>query len=139
MVKDIWSTQMQNFKVGDWVISSRYPKSPTIKIPDKHAIDTQIFGTYTSSRGQAHLLYAHECRQWQPTEGEWCWFFNDTTDVPTLAKLIEITTLFGRDKTYNVKTPSCISETSYSYSRTMSFKHCEPFIGQLPTFIKDNT
>lgn len=139
MVKGIWSTQMQNFKVGDWVIlnEDKQTLAKVLEIDNEYIFKCKLH--FINEKSIAWCSEMSYYKHWQPTEGEWCWFFNDTTDVPTLAKLIEIVSLFGRGKTYNVKTPSCISETSYSYSRTMSFKYCEPFIGQLPSNLKDNT
>ena len=75
---------------------------------------------------------------WQPKLGEWCWFWNDSFDVPIFAKLISIDSVFGRPLEYKVKTPSYLSETTYNYMSNIFFKHCEPFIGELPTNLKDS-
>lgn len=58
---------------------------------------------------------------WQPKEGEWCWMWNDGFDKPYLEKLMKI------DK----------NGKFYAKSVGDRFKHCEPFIGELPSFIKD--
>ena len=131
------------FQIGDWVKDiqngalykikeiKEFPKEPTYK----------RFNFFNTKETWIDIFNdevdSDEWELWKPTKDKWCWFFNNKTDIPTLAKLIEITTLFDRDKTYIVKTPSCISETSYNYSRTMNFKYCEPFIGELPSFIKE--
>ena len=58
---------------------------------------------------------------WMPKEGEWCWMWNDGFDKPYLEKLMKI------DK----------NGKFYAKSVGDRFKHCEPFIGELPSFIKD--
>ena len=70
---------MNSFKLGDWVISTKYPKANPIKIQHQHAIDTGIFGTYTNTKGQANLLYSKECKLWQPKVGEWVVIADDIT------------------------------------------------------------
>lgn len=108
---------MQNFKVGDWV---------------RDKVNGKVVQL-------AEHFHPGGIELWEPKPGEWCWFWNEYSDVPILAKLISIGSVFGRPLEYKVKTPSCISEISYNYMSNMSFKKCEPFIGQLPSFLKDNT
>ena len=121
---------MSNFKVGDFV---RYIHSNTSK-PLK--INNINCGRYYFEGTNMSCL-EHEIRPWTPEPGDWCWFYNNETDIPTLAKLISISKLFDRKETYIVATPSCISETSYNYSRTMTLANCQPFIGELPSNLKD--
>ena len=119
---------MEKLKVSDWItftdISDKNPKQ-IIKIENGIA--------YTKT----NKCLIEQAIKWIPEPGVWCWFYDNETDVPTLAKLISINKLFDRKETYVVATPSCISELSYNYSRTMSFKHCEPFICELPSNLKD--
>ena len=105
------------FKVGDWV---RAPSGCVYQINETNIL-----------HGTKHFI------QWQPKEGEWCWFWNDSDDIPILAKLISIEYFLERPTEYKIKTPSYISETVYSCMTYMYFKNCEPFIGQLPTILKD--
>ena len=129
---------MISFKLGDWVISTKYPKANPIKIQHQHAIDTGIFGTCTNTKGQANLLYSEECMPWQPKVSEWCWFWNDNNYLPNLRqfssclKTIDGTTihLIKQDKSTGILMSHCGIE---------GYTHCEPFIGQLPTSLKDNT
>ena len=61
---------------------------------------------------------------WQPKVGEWCWFWNVTNfDAPTLSRFCGM-----QDKLFR-----CTN------SKQNLFTHCEPFIGQLPTSIKDQS
>ena len=119
---------MEQLKVNDWItftdISDKNPKQ-IIKIENGIA--------YTKT----NKCLVEQAVKWIPEPGEWCWFWDNETDVPTLAKLISINKLFERKETYTVATPSCISELSYNYSRTMTFKYCEPFVRELPSNLKD--
>ena len=124
---------MSSFKLGDWVISTKYPKANPIKIQHQHAIDTGIFGTYTNTKGQANLLYSEECMPWQPKVGEWCWFWNKSFPKPQLLPFRS----YFRNSFYSTEYGVTIfnevlCECNY-------FDYCEPFIGQLPTFIKDQS
>lgn len=121
---------MSTFKLGDWVISTKYPKANPIKIQHQHAIDTGVLGTYANSKGQASLLYAEECKLWQPKVGEWCWFYKEQVKLEYVGTHWAIPYLgrFGKFTEQGVQT---IEKFCYSF--------CEPFIGQLPTFIKDQS
>lgn len=121
---------MLRFKENDFV---RYIHSNTSKPLKISNINCGVY--YFEGTGMSCLEF--EIKPWTPEPGDWCWFYDNETDVPTLAKLISINKLFDRKETYMVATPSCISETSYNYSRTMSFARCQPFIGELPTNLKD--
>lgn len=56
---------------------------------------------------------------WQPKVGEWCWFWN-SADIE-----LSISPHLGQ-----------YGNLSYSLE---FYENCEPFIGQLPTFIKDQS
>lgn len=121
---------MENLKVGDWVKYGAYifKFRPWIKEDVEYAGHQYNDGDEIKS--EYYTL-------WVPEPGEWCWFYDKETDVPTFAKLVSIDKLFEREVTYLVDTPSCISKLSYGYSKTMSFRHCESFIGNLPSNVKD--
>ena len=122
-------------KVGDWVISTSWVKKEPrqiTKIELATCQDEEDFAFF----GNNCCVELEYIQKWIPEPGEWCWFWDNETDVPTLAKLISINKLFGRKETYIVATPSCISETSYNYSRTMIFANCEPFIGNYPSCLQ---
>ena len=64
---------------------------------------------------------------WQPKPKEWCWFWNrDKPNKPKLKQLYSIN--YEHDVHWTYKTIDC-----------KTYQHCEPFIGQLPTFIKDQS
>ena len=114
---------MQNFKVGDWVKSTKY----------QHLKPIQIESTYESNERKGELglksggtvLYSSEAVHWKPKIGEWCWFWN-FNEMPTLEQFSKYHNLddhLGNYETLAVKL----------------YQHCEPFIGELPTYLKDNT
>ena len=51
-----------------------------------------------------------DCRKWQPKEGEWCWISDESSKRPYLQKW-----------------------------RNQIVEHCEPFIGELPSFLYEAT
>ena len=122
---------MEPLKVGDWVISTSWVNAEPNKITKIELATCQDEEDFVFFRENwcVELKYI---QKWIPEPGEWCWFWDNETDVPTLAKLISINKLFEKKETYTVATPSCISELSYNYSRTMTFKYCEPFVRELP-------
>ena len=114
---------MTNFKPGDWVI---IPNDS-----DKRSL-AQVKETYTES-SKVKLYWPSEdsaavCSEmthyelWQPKSGEWCWFWCVSDfDAPILSRF------------YNMKD----NLFTCTNSKQILFTHCEPFIGQLPTILKD--
>jgi hypothetical protein len=109
---------MKQFKVGDWV-----------RVNNKvHQIVEFI---NEDSCGKANMVeltddYVHmdELVIWHPKEGEWCWFRTIHASNPVFGRFIKQ-----------------INERYYAdthCSRSDYFKYCEPFIGELPSFIKEN-
>ena len=109
---------MSEFKVGDWV---RHKYVQTVhrctyvnggEFEDK--ISTKPSLSFDSEYMEDYIL-------WEPKVGEWCWFWKGypESEVPVLQQ-------FDRyDYQYQTKQKGC-------------FNHCELFIGELPTFLKDN-
>lgn len=107
------------FKVGDWVVvtsdfqtrSREYFKGDIITYHDRVQLNGSI------GRNENNI------RLWQPQPGEWCWFWDKYTDSFLLTKFHSI---------------SCDSEGTTIYKTDgWDWLHCEPFIGELPSFIKD--
>ena len=106
---------LQQFKVGDWLIG-------------KHSKNPICIGTI----GTALTNSVDQFTLWQPQKGEWCWFYDKTSSaVPILAQFdymsdhIYVTT--------EIKIPFSGEESS-----AYGFNSCEPFIGKLPNFLKEN-
>ena len=75
---------------------------------------------------------------WQPRAGEWCWFFTDKMQLDNVGILrkftqmesdIEDNDMFGCEPT--------VSDKEEFESIKVFYKYCEPFIGNLPSFIKE--
>lgn len=60
---------------------------------------------------------------WKPKLGEWCWFLNNNRE-PVLKQFLQMCP---------------IVPTNYISKQGTISGSVEPFIGQLPSFLKDNT
>lgn len=102
------------FKVGDWV---RYitGKTKTVARVDITGEIPNYIGVSTGEN-----VHIEDCELWQPKEGEWCWFWSEGLLSPHIMEF----THMGKDgKGF------CSGFAGYDY--------CEPFIGELPSFLKD--
>jgi hypothetical protein len=64
---------------------------------------------------------------WQPQLGEWCWFWNvlnGAYEIPVLRKFVKMT----EEGFYLADNIVC----------DWAYTNCEPFIGELPSFIKEH-
>ena len=111
---------MQQFKIGDWVLEIHSEEIHQIieLFPDVCRIRKPILGiTYSTEYTDLKL--------WQPQKGEWCWFWNGYSKYTlTLGRLAEYS---EEEKLY----------FSYNGVVYMSYEYCEPFIGELPSFLKE--
>lgn len=98
------------FKIGDWVETFGGPK--LIKT-------NQDIEKFVSKKMTA------EFSLWKPKPREWCWFFNKDR-TPVISQFVEI-----EDGKYFASYPNEPNQLGSWYS------HCEPFIGELPTHLKD--
>ena len=128
------------FKVGDWIVNSECPDSPfqVSKYWLDHIINTgRTIGGNTEQTGDLKNF-----RPWQPQLGEWCWFYKGRPyNTPCLRKFITVI-----DDTYialNSQNSKHITPTEVpSFKKGISdsyvtYKNCEPFIGQLPSYLKE--
>lgn len=114
------------FKTGDWVIVNnsgtydRYIYQIKEFIPESE----NCFAKYRL-KGFSKFLRETELLPWQPKKDEWCWFYDKEFKTAILAKYISM----------------CKTEV-YTYFRSSYhidnglFLCCEPFIGELPSWIK---
>ena len=115
------------FKIGDWVknnsVNTKYQiqdifkngyswYATSIKLEPRNKWDSYLYGL-------PELL--NDCVLWKPKEGEWCWFWNEGASEPSLGQFKE--EIMGK---YYVK------------RKIYAFDFCEPFIGKLPSFLKEN-
>ena len=104
---------MQNFKVGDWVIHNGQFKK------------VKSCGGYAVIFDDLRKTYCHQdsCVLWQPKPGEWCWFLDNSRE-PVLKQFLQMCP---------------IVPTNYISKQGLISGRVEPFIGELPTFLKENT
>lgn len=97
----------QQFKVKDWIRD--LANNEVIQVT-QHMIDY-------------NLIHEQECELWKPKKGEWCWFWNDTGNV-----------VVAEYKGEHIHGAFCLPIGQDILS---IFKYCEPFIGELPSTIKE--
>ena len=109
---------MQQFKVGDWVENIRCVNLRIIKqvVDCKDHLDTLTVGNTTNG---INVVLKSDIRLWHPQPGEWCWFWNK--------RLVQELRLSQFSNVFN--------DTYYTHTGH-DFDHCEPFIGELPSFLK---
>ena len=115
------------FKVGDWV--RKY---------DKYSNDTdiiQIDEALLESIVNENTYNTFEL--WQPKENEWCWFWWDDGDMltPALGKFKGTTKDSENNTIYLCE--SMFQDYIDDGDLTIQFDSCEPFFGELPTFLKE--
>jgi len=112
-------TQPISFKPGDWVIDTTDESIGRI-LDDAYyiAYDDAFAGprTYRLDFNKWRL------QPWQPKEDEWCWFRDNETFTPVFGQLLKT-----ENDTYIVSVPN-----GHGALRVEKFKHCTPFIGDLP-------
>lgn len=107
------------FKVGDWVIHKRKGICKIEKISPTNEPDDK--NVWLENKG---ACFINELELWEPKEEEYFWYKND------LVKFDEIKTNFG---TLLESVRGCSYHTAEENFRN----YCEPFIGQLPTYLKE--
>ena len=115
---------MKEFKVGDWV---------TLLDKWVHKVEA------VSKNGRVLFLNTREipqadnwwdidqCTPWQPEIGEWCWFW----EIDSNPKLCQYSKYINGEY-------EALSIDPY-YELEGHFGFCEPFIGELPSFIKERS
>ena len=118
---------MQQFKIGDWVLE--------IHSEEIHQIIELFPDVCRIRKPISEITYSTEYTDlipWQPQKGEWCWFYDNTSSaVPILAQFD-----YMSEHTYvttEIEIPLREEERS-----AYGFNSCIPFIGKLPSFLKEN-
>jgi len=101
------------FKLGDWV---RYIKGKTKTIARVEILN-QRFNLIGVSTGEN--VHIDDCEIWQPKEGEWVWVY-DKEKKMAYSPFIWKYTGAPLNEEFDIETDNI-----------------EPFIGELPTFLKD--
>ena len=123
----ITGNKMQ-FKIGDWVVQvkenySNYNKCFKIKSVlsnNTYIVEPNIFDVdaIQNTNNQFEL--------WRPKIGEWCWILELHLPFPCIQKVLRIE-----------EWANCFTYAT-AYNGTLLITELEPFIGQLPTYLKDN-
>ena len=106
---------MKQFKVGDWVSIDGC----------NYYVHEEHNGNGNISKDVVNNLYTYgrDVELWQPKVGEWCWFKDEKNTIGSLTQLVGI----EEDGTYY----------GYSSCGIPDKAPCvEPFIGELPSFLK---
>ena len=105
------------FKVGDWVVDDEGTLLQVDKIRDNE-LAVKGFDLYMDSINFRH---------WQPKPNEWCWFWDYGTNLKT--------PIFG--KFVRKQEGLYLVEESYEGDDMCLHEECEPFIGELPSWLKE--
>ena len=109
---------MQQFKIGDWVDYAG----------EFYRVHEEYNGKGNISKEVVNSLVRHgkNVQLWQPKEDEYCCFHNGK-DQFTVAKFQN----HSDNTDTHFKLVSCYGKW------TEIFKYCEPFFGELPSFLKE--
>ena len=111
-----------SFKVGDWVRSKSFENDGNEELLIKKLkVQQQVDFVHK---------YQEEWELWQPKQGEWCWFWY----LNCSAVLAQCSGYDGED--YEAIEYSN-SINGKRIERVSLYSYCEPFIGNLPSFIKE--
>lgn len=114
---------MTNLKIGDFVIASdvcNKSKKYTV-ISRIKKIRRRLYYTFALSNGE----FSRYVEVWKPKEGEYCWFYNSKTEYH-----------FGKLQSANIGIDGLSTTEYYPQEVYKRFDFCEPFTGEIPTFLK---
>lgn len=106
------------FKVGDWVITE-FTIDKIRGIKKIIALAEDGWDTFQNEDCSIEAAPYTIVELWAPKLGEFCWFWDDNNYPERTLSQFEVK----------------IDETFYSL--LTSWKYCEPFIGVLPSFLKE--
>ena len=111
------------FKAGDWVRNIKYKTdawSNGLFKADKEWAEERPEGNTVKTGND------RDFELWKPQPNEWCWFWDTKYPIKDEARLMRFKSM-GKDNGPN----------RYVTSQHEPFEHCEPFMGTLPTHLKD--
>lgn len=122
---------LSDVSVGDWIRTPDDEVTQVLELDEIHGTQNKLSNGHICFNG-----FLKACELWQPKEDEWCWFWNNNeghTDLgPRLAKF-----MFKIDELQSPMDFPAFHITKYkpkNYGYTYDF--CQPFIGELPTYLK---
>ena len=112
---------MKTFKVGDWV------RHPNFKYPAKiMKISDDEISIYNKIDDWLHIdIEFEKLKLWTPYPYEWCWFWDYLGFTPTIG-------IYAGKEEENFLADIPSGKGSLSL---MSFKYCQPLIGELPSHL----
>ena len=118
-------TIQSKFKVGDWVVytGGGYCDGEILQITKIDEKGFCTFGSYNK------LYHFNKLRRWKPKPDEWCWVFDDKSQIPVLRKF-----LCTHDKENSIL--PCVYIVEEHDKTTLHYRYIEPFIGALPSTIE---
>jgi hypothetical protein len=108
---------MNRFKIGDWVRNIK----DVSWIKQLVEVDVLAFNGHPD-----YCNLGEQFEPWQPQPEEWCWFWSEGSARPTLAQY--------KGGGFTAKFRAIESTQFHDYT---DYDKCEPFIGTLPSFIKE--
>ena len=111
----------QQFKIGDYVVLQN---ENTYRILNVSTTGNNILLDTNEYPASDNWWSTSSCKPWQPKEGEWCWFWNSSLGIWFISTLKD----FGE---YNNSIQYRCNSVYYICEK------CEPFIGELPSSLKD--
>ena len=115
------------FKVGDWVRSNVFGIGKIDSLHKGCTTTVRVKGWYTRDtidNTRNYDINIQHCELWKPKVGEYCWFLTCNSGYE-LGQFVEI--LSNGKFRYRLNSTNSLFNCS----------HCEPFIGTLPSFIKE--
>ena len=101
---------MSEFKVGDWVTINGTLPNDKFQLTNKEVEHGEIL--------LAHFSFTKDTwTHWQPKEGEWCWIEESFAQY--------------------IRPSFCVRPNGTELTSFGGFDSIEPFIGELPSFLKD--
>lgn len=97
----------------------------SIQVGDQVEDNGSKYRLIQPSSANSMIYSLRSCIKWKPKYGDWCWFYNTITHPPILS---QFTTMYR-------KYYGC---SNIGPGRKHTFSKCEPFIGELPSYLKDN-
>jgi len=126
-------TMKTQFKVNDYVrVFGRTTKITWIQ--NEGSDEVEYYNTAVGNYRDG-CLDPSGLVEWEPKEGEWCWFWNSYNSSPVLAQFVAI-----EDDDIDITYIAKVRSNNISHQlvlRNEEFKGCEPLIGELPNFLKE--
>ena len=130
---------MSSFKPGNWVILSSSSDSRSLAQVKETYLDSNKSKLYWPSENSTAVCSEMQYYElWQPEVGEWCWFWNKCMDIDQSPRLAQFH-LIVEELQEPMDFPAFYQTKYKTIKLGYLYDFCEPFIGQLPTFIKDQS